>query len=140
MSMGRPATGPDGLPALPPPRRNSSQMVFSNGRMRMVTTDSTMQEIATMLTGQVGRPVTDSTGLTGKYDYTLTFASETMGGGGGAALVAASDSGPLLDPDGDNGPTIFSAIQEQLGLKLEQKKGTVDMFVIDHVEKMPTEN
>jgi uncharacterized protein (TIGR03435 family) len=99
-----------------------------------------MQEIATMLTGQVGRPVTDSTGLTGKYDYTLTFASETMGGGGGAALVAASDSGPLLDPDGDNGPTIFSAIQEQLGLKLEQKKGTVDMFVIDHVEKMPTEN
>ena len=43
-------------------------------------------------------------------------------------------------PDGQSSPDLFTALQEQLGLKLEQKKGLVELLVIDHVEKMPTEN
>ena len=44
---------------------------------------------------------------------------------------------PALDPDG---PTIFDAVQDQLGLKIEKRKGPVQMLVVDHVEKKPTEN
>jgi uncharacterized protein (TIGR03435 family) len=71
----------------------------------------------------VGRPVSDATGLKGKYDFILRW----------------------LDDHGrqstdDNGPNIFEALQAQLGLKLESKKTMVDTLVVDHIEKTPTEN
>jgi uncharacterized protein (TIGR03435 family) len=43
-------------------------------------------------------------------------------------------------PDGDAGPTLLVAVQQQLGLKLEPKKGMVDILVVDHIERVPTEN
>ena len=95
-----------------------------------------MEWFAGMLAGQLGRPVVDATGLTGKYDFALYWAY----GDGSAGRASASDSTPLagaVDPDG---PTIFEAVQSQLGLKLEQKKGPVDIVVVDHAEKIPTEN
>jgi uncharacterized protein (TIGR03435 family) len=72
----------------------------------------------------VGRPVVDRTGLTGTYDFYVRFAA--------AGLGAAS-------PDTTNLPSIFTALQEQLGLKLEAARGPVEMFVIDSVER-PTPN
>jgi uncharacterized protein (TIGR03435 family) len=71
-------------------------------------------------------PVTDITGLTGKFDFTLTWAMDR--------------GGPSPASDADSGPTIFNALQTQLGLKLEQKKGPVDRLVIDHAERVPTGN
>jgi uncharacterized protein (TIGR03435 family) len=68
-----------------------------------------------------GRPVLDKTGLSGIYDFTLTYALDQN-----ASAVAASDP---------TGPSIFTAIQEQLGLKLEPGKGPVEVIVIDHAEK-----
>jgi uncharacterized protein (TIGR03435 family) len=54
---------------------------------------------------------------------------------------APTDSGAAaVPPAGDAGPTIFAAVQQQLGLKLEPKKGSVDFLVIDSIEKMPVEN
>ena len=53
-------------------------------------------------------------------------------GGGGEGRMPAND--------GDSGPTLMGAIQQQLGLKLEPKKGTVDIMIVDHMEKVPTEN
>jgi uncharacterized protein (TIGR03435 family) len=139
-NMGKMPMGPDGFPVMPPPRRNSQSMSMVNGRFRWVITDCTIPSLISQLTGQVGRPITDATGVTGKYDVTLIFALETTGGRG-AAMPAPSEGGALAIPsDSDAGPTIFAALQEQLGLKLEQKKGAVDMLVFDHVEKMPTEN
>jgi uncharacterized protein (TIGR03435 family) len=82
----------------------------------------TMSRFAGQLGLMVDGPVTDKTGLTGKYDITLDWAPDALG--------AASE---------DGGPSIFTAVQEQLGLKLEPTKGPVDVMVIDHVEK-PTEN
>ena len=66
-----------------------------------------------------GRPVNDKTGLTGKFDFHLEYARED-----------AADA---------TVPSIFTALQEQLGLRLEPTKGPGEYFVIDHVEK-PTEN
>jgi uncharacterized protein (TIGR03435 family) len=69
------------------------------------------------------------TGLTGKYDYTIFWSMQAQS----AAL--------RLDPDGGaDGPNIFDAFEKQLGLKIERRKGPVQMLVVDHVEKAPTEN
>jgi uncharacterized protein (TIGR03435 family) len=83
-----------------------------------------------------GLPVIDATGLKGKYDFTLTFSSDSMGESG---VPASSEGGGTL-PAGDAGLTVFRAVEEQLGLKLEPRKIAVDLFVIDHAEKTPVEN
>ncbi len=78
------------------------------------------------------KPVIDQTGLTGKWDFTLTWtpdATQFVGLGGGAPTAT--------DPDGP--PDLFTAIQQQLGLKLESTKAPADVFVVDRVEK-PSEN
>jgi len=136
----KPTMGPDGFPVFPgQQRRNSSSMsMMANGGMKMSTNDSTMEQLANTLSSQIGRPVTDATGLKGKFDYTLTFTRENLAGPMGM-MVGAGDAGAPPPPPSD-APTIFAAVQDQLGLKLEQKKGSVDMFVVDHVEKTPIEN
>jgi len=87
----------------------------------------TMVPVVAMLTQSLGRTVVDKTGLTGLYDFTLTYTSDADAGS------SASDA------DAPSGPTIFTALEEQLGLKLESAKGPVQVLVIDHIEK-PTEN
>jgi uncharacterized protein (TIGR03435 family) len=72
---------------------------------------------------EVGRPVIDRTGLKGSYDFKLKWTPEGRGG----------------ELPADAPPGLFTAIQEQLGLKLEAAKGPVKVLVIDHVER-PTEN
>jgi uncharacterized protein (TIGR03435 family) len=89
------------------------------------------------LSSQLGRPVIDRTGLTGSYDFKLEWTpdpgqSGPFGGGG----PPGADAPPPPDP---NGPSLFTAVQEQLGLRLESQKGPVEMLVIDRVEK-PSEN
>jgi len=75
------------------------------------------------------RPVLDETGLTGNFDFDLSWTpNETQFGGRGGKMTA--------DPDS---PDIFTAVQEQLGLNLEPQKGPVAVLVIDHVER-PTDN
>jgi len=74
-----------------------------------------MPQIANMLIGQAGRIVVDRTGLSGNWQFVLTFAPE-----------GTTES---------NAPSFFTALQEQLGLKLESTKGPVDVLVIDHVER-----
>ena len=68
--------------------------------------------------GVLDRPVIDTTGLKGRYDFTLEWAQR----------------------DPDTGPSLFTALQEQLGLRLVAQKGPVEVLVIDHVEKVPAEN
>ena len=71
------------------------------------------------------RPVVDKTGLTGYYDFTLTFLPDLPPG-----FEKAN-----LPPEFLDRPNIFDALREQLGLKLEPQKGPVTYFVIDSVEK-----
>jgi uncharacterized protein (TIGR03435 family) len=85
--------------------------------------------LAQAFSGPAGRMVVERTGLTGAWDFELNYAAEGRGAPGGA------DAAPA-DP---NAPSLFTAIQEQLGLKLESTKGPVEVLVIDSVER-PTEN
>jgi uncharacterized protein (TIGR03435 family) len=78
---------------------------------------------------QVDRPVVDQTGLKGFYDFKLSYAPDLSGRTG-----PNGETPPSFD-----GPSLFQALREQLGLKLESSKGPVEVFVIDHVEK-PKEN
>jgi uncharacterized protein (TIGR03435 family) len=146
--MGRLKVGADGMPQLPAGMgKNNMMMIVMNGRMRLMASHRSMSALAEMLGNQLGRPVVDATELKANYDFNLDFAPDGMNGpmgmmpppppqhdggpGGGAPMASASDPG---------GPSIFTALQEQLGLKLEQRKGPVDLLVIDRLEKAPTEN
>jgi len=81
----------------------------------------TMDRLASTLSRQeLGRVVLDNTGLTDRYDFKLTWAPDS---------IAADTSS--TDP---SGPSIFVAVSEQLGLKLEPQKGPVPVLVIDHIE------
>jgi uncharacterized protein (TIGR03435 family) len=84
-----------------------------------------MAEMVRALTTVMGRPVIDKTGFTGAFDIRLTYTSDQATSG----LPPAAESS---DPDL---PTIFIALQEKLGLKLESAKGPVEMLVIDRVER-----
>jgi len=90
---------------------------------------------------QLGRTVVDKTGLTGKYDYSWQFVPSAaqirqFGGAPADGGSGGVSSGIPADPDGTD---LFTAVQEQLGLKLESGKGPVEVIVIDHIEK-PSDN
>jgi bla regulator protein blaR1 len=94
-----------------------------------------LEFLVTVLSDQVGRPVIDRTGLKGNFDFKLQWTpdpGQPMGG----PLSPGVEAPPPPDP---NGPSIFTALQEQLGLRLESQKGPVDILVIDRVGK-PSEN
>lgn len=140
MRDGPPKLDKDGFPDLPPGR--GSGMVMMNGKARWRATRETTGMLASMLGGQLSQPVTDATGLQGKYDFTLSWVTGSFGGGRGGAAVSQPEGGsPLAGmSEPDDGPTLLSAIQSQLGLKLEPKKGSIEVLVVDHVERVPTEN
>jgi uncharacterized protein (TIGR03435 family) len=82
---------------------------------------------------EIGRTVIDETGLNGKYDWTLKWTPDVS-----TPISKEKDDGSHETANAappDSGPSIFTAIQEQLGLKLESKKGPVEILVIDHVER-----
>ena len=99
-------------------------------RIVMPAKNATMNDFTSLLQRAIlDRPVVDRTGLTGRYDFSLEWApDETQFGG---ELPAASANAPS--------PPLFEAVQQQLGLKLEPRKGPVSTIVVDQVEH-PTPN
>jgi len=139
-----PKMGPDGFPIIPLPDRAGIFTIMMPTRGRFIAQKQTMADLAERLTRQLSRPVTDMTGLTARYDFILTFSSEGMSGPMGPMVPPAGAvpaGGPIGSaPDSETAPDIFAAVQAQLGLKLEAKKGPVETIVIDHIEKTATEN
>ena len=143
--------GKDGFPKLPPGMgRGGVIMMMTPAGARMIGSGQPMSKLADALARQLGRPVVDQTGLKGSYDFTLEFNPEGSTGGsmGGMMRMPGGPGGP--PPGGGDGPGanppeaesagLFAALQQQLGLKLEQKKGALDVLVVDHTEKAPVEN
>jgi uncharacterized protein (TIGR03435 family) len=103
------------------PRPSDVQAHGSQHGLEFVATDATARSIAGLLSSMVEAPVVDKTGLTGTYNYTLEFGREWS----------------ARDPE--SWPSIFTAVQEQLGLKLEAGREAVPNLVVDHIAK-PSEN
>jgi uncharacterized protein (TIGR03435 family) len=102
---------------------------FRAGRGHLSGQGVTMQDLAEMLAGQFDGIVVNQTGLTGKFDIALEWTPDMVAVGG-------NDREPAPDP---SGPSLVTALSEQLGLELKPSKGPVDILVIDRVEK-PSEN
>jgi uncharacterized protein (TIGR03435 family) len=141
--------GKDGFPILPPGASAGPgpMIVMMNGRARMQVSKESMHDFAVTLSNQLSRQVVDETALRGKYDFILYWAPESGGPMAppppppGVAPGGPTGAGPMPgSADGETFPDLFVAIQQQLGLRLEAKRGPVDILVIDHAEKAPAEN
>ncbi len=99
----------------------------SGSRSTLMGRVTTVADVASTLAGLLGRVVIDKTGLTGKYDFDLHWTPDET------AVKGPGD--PDAPPPDPNGPSIFTALQEQLGLELRAAKGPVEMLVIDRAEK-----
>jgi uncharacterized protein (TIGR03435 family) len=104
----------------PPPPANLAAHGGQHG-LEFVGTNESMRAITGALSAMVEEPVADKTGLIGAYNFTLQFGREWSAG------------------DPESWPSIFTAVQEQLGLKLESVHESVPNLVVDHITK-PTEN
>jgi uncharacterized protein (TIGR03435 family) len=110
-------------------------LVIGFGSIR--ASGTTIAALSSTLAGSAGRVVVDRTGLTDRFDIDLTWTPDQIPQGQtGAGAQPPMVNGATVDP---NGPSLFTALQEQLGLKLESTKGPVEVLVIDRAEK-PSED
>ncbi|MGB7759455.1 MAG: TIGR03435 family protein [Bryobacteraceae bacterium] len=134
---GEPALDGDGFPKIPPGQTNK---LVVEGRARWQAPDAQMEQLTRMLAGELGKPVTDSTGLKGRYNFTLYWMQDEMRA---TQLTAApeTEATPSSSTTVDAfGPTIFRALRDQLGLRLDPKKGPANILVVDSAVRQPTEN
>jgi uncharacterized protein (TIGR03435 family) len=128
--------GPDGY--FPPPERPGMFLQVTGmpgtADARANFRQFTMPMLANILQNQLKRPVADETGLTAKYDLVLNFSTQGISLGNGPIRVSMGDGDPPHQPD------LAGALQAQLGLKLEPKKVSQEVVIIDHMEKTPTGN
>jgi uncharacterized protein (TIGR03435 family) len=130
------------FPVLTPGQNNCRALGTMKGGSNIIVEAQgmTVDEFSKLFLGRLDRPVINKTGLTGRFDFHLEYAPDETAPGPGRRGGDA-DGGPPVSPldDPARGPSILTALQEQLGLKLERSKGPGEFLVIDHVEK-PTEN
>jgi uncharacterized protein (TIGR03435 family) len=143
---GPPPIGKDGFPQVPAGRPAMMMNFLPGGQRRLMAMVQPVSTLADMLSNLMDGPVIDKTGLTGKFDFTLEFTPE-QGFGAGPLGAAPPPQPPNADPGqpaglaaADQLSGLFTALQEQLGLKLERKKGPLDVWVVDRAEKVPAEN
>ncbi|HLW77229.1 MAG TPA: TIGR03435 family protein [Bryobacteraceae bacterium] len=108
------------------------QQQIQMGRGRIIGKGMTTGMLAVQLSRPLGRTVLDKTGLTKNYDFTLEWTPDLEG----QAVEGSKENAPTAP---DTGISVFTAVQEQLGLKLEATKGPVDVLIVEHVGK-PSEN
>ncbi len=136
----------DGFPNLFPKRGVGA--TFDGSTVRMRFRDYPMVDLVQVLSYVLNVPTTDKTGLAGNYDFTLEFTVPENAGRAAGRAVLTLAPGQLaprhaaMPTEGDMAaaPNVSSAMEKQLGLKLQATKLPGDLLVIDHVEKTPTDN
>ena len=116
---------------------HAGQMFYGHGALKGAMTTATL---ASNLSRQGYGPVQDLTGLTGKYDIDLSWEPNPDCEGTGPATVPAGADSPATPAPPELKGGLFAALREQLGLKLERRQIQVQIVVIDHIERTPTEN
>lgn len=137
------ATSPDQQPPPPdapkpgdPPQAKMSKHMLMMNPGHLESTGTNTEMLAHILSRQLGRTVVDKTGLTGEYGFALDYTPENMP----MPIAGAPEGGSNPEMSADQGkPSLFTALEEQMGLKLESSKSSVDVIVIDHID-LPTEN
>jgi uncharacterized protein (TIGR03435 family) len=127
-----PGTGPPASASAVPTPPPGVSMSFGTGFAASAVQFGTLTSI---LSGILGRAVIDETGIHGNYNFKLVFSRDGLPGGPAPRAVIGAPTLTASDPR----PTIFTALQEEFGLKLESSKGPVEVLVIDSVQK-PSEN
>jgi len=143
-----PPPGPGGRMALPkldhPGMMMLGRMSSKGLVMHMAARAQTLQQLIDTIAGQLNRPVIDRTELPGKYDFQLEFSAEApMGMGGGMLAPPPLPPGatpPSTDSPEDLAPALPTALQQQLGLRLEAKKIPLPTITVEKADKVPTEN
>jgi uncharacterized protein (TIGR03435 family) len=123
--------------AMPPEQRDfvPGPMSFFDGSVHWNVTNASMEEITPIFALQMGGPVKDATGLKGRYDLSLSWYRDIP-----PELKSRLEAMGETVTTGEGGPTFRQAVQDQLGLKLEVKKGMVPVMLIDHADKVPVAN
>lgn len=122
-----------GRPATPAPTDGQIPCTLQTGPGRLNGSSMRLSQLASILSQSVQRVVVDRTGLTGYFDFDLSWTPDNIPQG---PQQPGAHPLPPVDP---NSPSIFAALQEQLGLKLETERARVEVLVIDRVE-LPTSN
>jgi uncharacterized protein (TIGR03435 family) len=132
--MGRGRGAAPGPPAPPPPTAAGGPPPCGMriGPGSLSSGGMAIAQLTQSLGPMSGRVVQDRTGLTGSYDFELSWTPDASIGGGGGPLGGGGAAPP---PSSDGGASLFTAIQEQLGLKLESTRGPVDVVVIDKISQ-----
>lgn len=126
-----PAPGTPGAQALP---GKGPHLMLDNGNISAVNQPvSGLADLLAFMPEMEGHLVVDQTGIKGNYDYTVQFSSEELD------RKFAQEAGAPPPQSNDSGPSIFTALEEQLGLKLVMTKGPVDIYTVDHIEE-PSDN
>jgi uncharacterized protein (TIGR03435 family) len=123
----------DGFPIIPP---GVSQVVVATGHARGQWIRTTIEKLTVFLSSQTFKPVTDGTGLKGEYDISLKWSPDAIESVVGSPPTLSS----LPAQSESSGPSLFDALQDQLGLKLQPKKVTIELLVVDDIKKIPTDN
>lgn len=132
--------GPGGLP------RGAMTIQIDPAGAHLKTPNATLPQLAEMISRFSERPILDMTEIKGQYDFDLVFAPETMRGvrmgmGGGPMPPPGEGGGAGHVPDtpAEKAGSIYDSVQ-RYGLKLEPRKAPMELLIVDHIEKTPTEN
>jgi uncharacterized protein (TIGR03435 family) len=126
-----------GFPPVHMPPQGGTWSWLINGRCRLGGERATMQDfVNALMKSHLRSLATDDTGLKTKYEFVLTYSRPRIEEPPGDMPEWVANPPELAEPL----PDLFEAVQSQLGLKLEAKKGPAEVVVIDHIEKKPTEN
>ena len=107
-------------------------MTMSSGGLRIIRGNMTIEQLVNSLVSSLDRPVFDNTGLKGTYEIELSYLGDEIGGGRDDAPRQLDANAPVA--------TLFEAVQQTLGLKLEARKSPVEMIVVESANRVPTEN
>jgi uncharacterized protein (TIGR03435 family) len=130
------APGKGGLP------RGAMMIQMDPAGAHLKASSATLAGLAEMISRFSERPVLDMTGIQGQYDFDLVFSPETMrmrGPGGGPMPPPGGGERSPADAPAERAGSIYDSVQ-RYGLKLEPRKAPMEVLIVDHLEKAPTEN